>query len=117
MQQRGIPPMLFVDRVLRYGREFHDHHGATVYLIDRRAKPDRARRRGPWRRARAAARRPGRDATDRTIGPWATTYAPAAAAPLNAVVRSTASRTDGRHRFGVARVVAAVSIGTSGDAK
>ena len=34
MQQRGIPPML-VDRVLRYGREVHDHHGATVYLIDR----------------------------------------------------------------------------------
>ena len=33
-QQRGIPPML-VDRVLRYGREVHDHHGATVYLIDR----------------------------------------------------------------------------------
>ena len=36
MQQRGIPPVL-VDRVLRYGREVHDHHGATVYLIDRRA--------------------------------------------------------------------------------
>ena len=34
MQQRGIPPSL-VDRVLRYGREVHDHHGATVYLIDR----------------------------------------------------------------------------------
>ena len=31
----GVSPPVLVDRVLRYGREVHDHHGATVYLIDR----------------------------------------------------------------------------------
>ena len=42
MQQRGIRPAL-VDRVLRYGREVHDHHGAVIVLIDRAAAARMAR--------------------------------------------------------------------------
>lgn len=42
MQQRGIPPSL-VDRVLRYGREVHDHHGAIVVMMDRAARTRMAR--------------------------------------------------------------------------
>lgn len=42
MQQRGIPPSI-VDRVLRYGREFHDHHGAIVVMMDRAAEARLAR--------------------------------------------------------------------------
>lgn len=37
MQQRGIAPAV-VDRVLRYGREVHDHRGAIVVLMDRSAE-------------------------------------------------------------------------------
>lgn len=42
MQQRGIPAA-FVDRVLRYGREVHDHHGAVVMMFDRAAQARMAR--------------------------------------------------------------------------
>ena len=42
MQQRGIAPAL-VDRVLRYGREVHDHHGAVVMMFDRASRARMAR--------------------------------------------------------------------------
>ena len=42
MQQRGIRPAI-VDRVLRYGREVHDHHGAVIVLIDGAAEARMAR--------------------------------------------------------------------------
>jgi hypothetical protein len=37
MQQRCIA-FSAVDRVLRYGREHHDHHGAVVVCMDRAAE-------------------------------------------------------------------------------
>lgn len=42
MQQRGIGAAT-VDRVLRYGREVHDHHGAIVVMMDRAAEARMAR--------------------------------------------------------------------------
>lgn len=71
MQQRGIPPAL-VDRVLRYGREVHDHHGAVVVLIDR-AAGERLRRDGEARGAELDRLRGvyvvvGIDGTVRTVG-------------------------------------------------
>lgn len=36
-QQRGIPAAV-IDWVLRYGRERHDHRGASVYFFDKRAR-------------------------------------------------------------------------------
>jgi hypothetical protein len=36
-QQRGIPNDV-IDWVLRYGRERHDHRGASVYFFDKRAR-------------------------------------------------------------------------------
>ena len=37
MQQRGISGA-HVDFLLEFGREFHDHHGAMVLVLDRRAR-------------------------------------------------------------------------------
>ena len=71
MQQRGIPADL-VDRVLRYGREVHDHHGAIVVLIDRAAEA-RLRRDGEARGSQIERLRGlyvvvGTDGTVRTVG-------------------------------------------------
>lgn len=71
MQQRGIPTAL-VDRVLRYGREVHDHRGAVVVLIDRAAEA-RLRRDGEARgteldRLRGVYVVVGTDGTVRTVG-------------------------------------------------
>ena len=71
MQQRGIPADL-VDRILRYGREVHDHHGAVVMLIDR-AGEARMRRDGEARgvnvdRLRGLYVVMGTDGTIRTVG-------------------------------------------------
>jgi len=71
MQQRGIPPAL-VDRVLRYGREVHDHHGAVVVLVDR-AAGERMRRDGEAHgveldRLRGVYVVVGTDGTVRTVG-------------------------------------------------
>ena len=71
MQQRGIPPAL-VDRVLRYGREVHDHRGAVVVLFDRAAEA-RLRRDGEARgvdveRLRGVYVVMGTDGTVRTVG-------------------------------------------------
>jgi hypothetical protein len=37
MQQRGIPPAI-LERVLRHGRERHDHHGGVILTIDKAAR-------------------------------------------------------------------------------
>ena len=36
MQQRGIARSA-VDRLLEFGREHHDHHGAVIVMLDRHA--------------------------------------------------------------------------------
>lgn len=71
MQQRGIAPGL-VDRVLRYGREVHDHHGAIVVMMDRAAEA-RLRRDGesrgvPLDRLRGVYVVVALDGTIRTVG-------------------------------------------------
>jgi hypothetical protein len=47
MQQRGIPPAT-LERVLRHGRELHDHHGGVILTIDKAAR-ERLRRSGEAR--------------------------------------------------------------------
>jgi hypothetical protein len=37
MQQRGIGPEV-LDMLLSYGRETHDHHGATILFMDKAAQ-------------------------------------------------------------------------------
>jgi hypothetical protein len=49
MQQRGIPPSM-IDRVLRHGREQHDHHGGVIVTMDKAAR-NRLRRSGEARGA------------------------------------------------------------------
>jgi hypothetical protein len=46
MQQRGIAPVM-LDRLLDYGRERHDHHGAVVVMLDKRARRRLARAGAP----------------------------------------------------------------------
>jgi hypothetical protein len=37
LQQRGLPPLI-VDWLHTYGKEHHDHHGATILYFDRHAR-------------------------------------------------------------------------------
>ncbi len=38
LQQRGIPEVI-VDSLLEYGREIHDHRGASILYFDMHARP------------------------------------------------------------------------------
>jgi len=54
MQQRGLPPLV-LDWLQAYGRELHDHRGATILHFDKRARRrlERAVGREPVRRMKA----------------------------------------------------------------
>lgn len=45
MQQRGIPREV-VEYLLQYGRQTHDHHGARIVWLDKRARARLSRARG-----------------------------------------------------------------------
>jgi hypothetical protein len=55
MQQRGITPAS-VDYLLDFGSEHHDHHGAVIMMLDRRAAR-RIARSGAATRAHLASMR------------------------------------------------------------
>lgn len=67
MQQRGISAAA-VEDVLTFGREVHDHHGATILYLDKRAR----RRIAPQQRTKSERLDPyavnGSDGLIKTVG-------------------------------------------------